>query len=360
MVTEKEYCFFLSLICLNLNDDKSLPMKTENIEHVFECFADKKILIIGDVMIDSYMWGEVDRISPEAPIPIVCISGRENRLGGASNVARNIRSLGAEPLMCSVIGNDSNGDEFIRLLNEEGMRTDGILRIEDRPTSVKTRIISNGQHLLRVDEENTNVLTDDTVNKLASKITAICESESPDAIIFEDYDKGIITPELIEHVVALAADCKIPVSVDPKKRNFMAYKGVTLFKPNYREMKEGMKTDFAKSDKAMIRGLIHKLMKDLKVEQVLLTLAEAGAVIASEDGEDFLPAEIRNISDVSGAGDTVIATATLCLVCGLDRRDIAYIANMAGGLVCEHSGVVPVMREDLLRELKENPGTGVS
>jgi rfaE bifunctional protein kinase chain/domain len=333
-------------------------MKTKVIETVFECFSQKKVLIIGDVMIDSYMWGSVERISPEAPIPVVSISGRENRLGGASNVARNIKSLGAEPLMCSVIGMDGNGDEFLRQMESEGMITDGILRISERPTSVKTRIISSSQHLLRVDEEITDVISAEAEKALFTRVKDTCDTHSPDAIIFEDYDKGSITPGLIEQVVSLAKQMNIPVMVDPKKRNFLHYRGVTMFKPNYREMKEGMKTEFDKTDKAVIKGVINKLRKELQVDQVLLTLADAGAVMASEKEVEFVPAEYRSIADVSGAGDTVIATATLCMICGLDLKQVALIANMAGGLVCEYSGVVPVNRDDLLKELKASSKTG--
>jgi len=331
-------------------------MKTHAIEAVFDCFNQKKVLIIGDVMIDSYMWGNVDRISPEAPIPVVSISDKESRLGGASNVARNIKSLGAKPLMCSVIGKDVNGDEFLRQMAAEGMVSDGIVRIPDRPTSVKTRIISSSQHLLRVDEEITDVISPEAEKALFQRVKDTCNTHHPDAIIFEDYDKGSITPGLIERVVSLAKQLNIPVMVDPKKRNFLNYHGVTMFKPNYREMKEGMKTEFDKSDKAVIKGVINELIQALRVDQVLLTLAEAGAVIASKGEIEFVSAEYRSITDVSGAGDTVIATATLCMICGLDLKQIAFIANMAGGLVCEYSGVVPVNRDDLLKELKEKAG----
>jgi rfaE bifunctional protein kinase chain/domain len=332
---------------------KLSDMKIKNTDQLFRCFSGKKVLIIGDVMIDSYMWGHVHRISPEAPIPVASINKRENRLGGASNVARNIKSLGAVPLTCSVIGDDANALEFIRLLENDGMDSSHILKSRDRKTSVKTRIISSGQHLLRVDEENTAALDQKEFTSFTCKIEEVITTEKPDAIIFEDYDKGVLSPELISFVVELAHKHHIPTTADPKQKHFLAYQGVDLFKPNYHEMKTGLKTEFARDNLSAIQGMGTKLIKDMGLKYVLLTLAEAGCVIISRDAMHQVPAEIRDISDISGAGDTVIATATLCLTCGLGMKDIAYVSNLAGGLVCEYSGVVPVDKTELINELKE-------
>lgn len=329
-------------------------MEINKIQELFEAFAEKKILIIGDVMIDSYMWGKVDRISPEAPIPIVSVSGRENRLGGASNVALNVKSLGAYPIMCSVVGNDDNASEFIRLLEENNMPVDGILRSKDRRTSVKTRIISHNQHLLRVDEEDTDVLDSEIEKAFVRHFDELFEKYAPDAIIFEDYDKGVLTPELIRHVVYRANVHGIPTTVDPKKRQFMDYLGVSLFKPNFKEMKEGLRTEFSNDNMAVIKGLCTGLMHENQIDSVLLTMAEAGVVITNKKEFKHIKAEVRNIADVSGAGDTVIATATLCLCSGCSLYDIAFISNMAGGIVCEYSGVVPIDLESLKSELKIN------
>ncbi len=327
-------------------------MQIENTDQLFRCFSGKKILIIGDVMIDSYMWGDVQRISPEAPIPVVSIKNRENRLGGAANVALNIKALGATPLMCAVTGKDAYADEFMQLLKKRDMYTEGIITSASRKTSVKTRVISSGQHLLRVDEENTHALSQTEFTSFTHLIDMLIRTEKPDAIIFEDYDKGLLSPELIRFVVDLAHQHNIPVTADPKQRNFLTYKGVDLFKPNYHEMKTGLKTEFTKDDIPAIRGLAARLISEMKVRHVLLTLSEAGCVIVSRDAMHRVPAEIRDISDISGAGDTVIATATLCLACGLNIKDLAYVSNLAGGLVCEYSGVVPVDKNELLSELK--------
>ena len=328
-------------------------MGIAEIQELFESFKGRNIIIIGDVMIDSYMWGSVNRISPEAPIPVVSVSDRENRLGGASNVALNIKSLGANPIMCSVVGDDDNADEFLRLLEENGMPAKGILHSSRRRTSVKTRIISHSQHLLRVDEEDIDALDYDTENQLKVLFDQLLQEFRPDAVIFEDYDKGVITPGVIKHVVNKANDAGIITTVDPKKRQFLDYAGISLFKPNFKEMKEGLKTEFAKDNHAAIKGLTTRLIKEKQIEKILLTMAEAGVIITNDTEFLHIPAEIRNIADVSGAGDTVIATATLCLCAGCDMYDVAFISNMAGGLVCEYSGVVPVDPEELKEELHE-------
>jgi D-glycero-beta-D-manno-heptose-7-phosphate kinase len=333
--------------------NKLLFMKAENIYPLFQCFKNKNILIIGDVMIDSYMCGSVERISPEAPIPIVTIKERENRLGGAANVGLNIKSLGATPMMCSVIGEDKYAGEFMELLENQGMRKTGIMTSKSRKTTVKTRIISSNQHLLRVDEENTDALDDDTKQSFINHIESLLNSESIDAIIFEDYDKGLLSPEIIEYVIDFARRNTIPVTADPKQKNFHAYRGVDLFKPNHHEMKSGLKTDFAKDNLPAIRGLGTKLVQDMQLKYLLLTIADAGAVIMSRDSMVHSAAKVRDIADVSGAGDTVIATATLCLVCGLGMHEVVCIANLAGGLVCKYSGVVPINREVLMNALEK-------
>lgn len=328
-------------------------MERQEIQALFDRFADKNIIIIGDVMIDSYMWGKVNRISPEAPIPVVSVSDKENRLGGASNVALNVKALGANPIMCSVVGDDDYAAEFLRLLEENNLTTKGILHSPFRRTSVKTRIISQSQHLLRVDEEDENALDAETETRLKAKFDELLEHYTPEAIIFEDYDKGVITPEIITHVVNKANKAGIFTAVDPKKRQFMDYVGVSLFKPNFKEMKEGMKAEFASDNLAAINGLTTKLMKDKQIDRILLTMADAGVVIADANEFTHIKAEVRNIADVSGAGDTVIATATLCMCSACSLYDIAFISNMAGGLVCEYSGVVPIDRQELMDELEE-------
>jgi len=319
--------------------------------NIFEKFNSLNVLIIGDVMIDSYIWGKVDRISPEAPVPIVRVTKKENRLGGAANVALNIQSLGAKPLICAVIGDDFDGENLLSLLKNQGLSEEGILTIKERPTTVKTRIIAHNQHIVRVDAETESNLTDSDTILVFEKIKQIIASYKINAIIFEDYDKGLITETLISQTVKLAQSQGIITVVDPKKRNFNAYKGVNLFKPNLKELNEGLKINLDPKDIKQVEQAVESLKKLLGAKSVMLTLSENGVYISSESGNQHIKAHKRDIADVSGAGDTVIATAALCLAAGLNELKMAEIANLAGGLVCEHVGVVPIDKARLLREI---------
>lgn len=304
-------------------------------------------------MIDSYMWGKVDRISPEAPVPIIMSTKQENRLGGAANVALNVQALGANPILCSVIGKDSKSKTFHNLLKKRKLTGEGILEDENRKTTVKTRIISDNHHLLRVDEEIDTELDKETETKFINKILTILSDKQVNAIIFEDYDKGCITPEIIKSVVDFANKSNIPTLVDPKKRNFSEYKNVTLFKPNFKELIEGSKIDIKKGDFEGIFEASQKLHSELSAKYLLITLSELGVFISHNSSYQTIPAEIRDIADVSGAGDTLIGTASLCVAAGLDSDLIAGISNLAGGLVCEKVGVVPINKDQLFKEAIE-------
>ncbi|MBP6335746.1 MAG: D-glycero-beta-D-manno-heptose-7-phosphate kinase [Bacteroidia bacterium] len=303
-------------------------------------------------MIDAYLWGKVDRISPEAPVPIVSVTKRENRLGGAANVAINIQSLGATPILCSVIGNDLNGRTFIELLQQMNMTADGLVQSPERPTTKKTRVIGNNYQMLRVDEERDEDINSADRKRLLSRISNLIAKENVDVIVIEDYDKGVVSKSLIEQVVKIARQYKIPIAVDPKKRNFNHYKNITLFKPNLKELREGMKLDLEKGNIKDIISAVQKIRKDHQLDTVLLTLSERGILLVDDKHEQLLPAHIRNIADVSGAGDTVISVAALCLALKTDAVQLATLSNLAGGLVCEKVGVVPVEREQLLAEAK--------
>ncbi len=326
-------------------------MPQEYFSQLFESFNDKNILILGDVMIDSYLWGDVNRISPEAPVPIISGIGRENRLGGAANVALNIQALGANPILCSVIGDDIRSHDFFTLLKEQKLSKEGIVTCQHRMTTVKTRVISQHQHLLRVDEEICTPIPNDSEDKLISKLIHILATHKIDAIIFEDYDKGVITPSVIKKVVALSSEKGIPTLVDPKKRNFNDYKGVTFFKPNFKEFNDGCKLELKKGESEALTAAGINFQADQNIDILMITLSEHGVFINYKNGESaIVPAEVRSISDVSGAGDTVISVSALCLIQEVEPRLIARIANMAGGLVCEKSGVVPVDKALLLQE----------
>ena len=309
------------------------------------------ILVVGDVMIDAYMWGKVDRISPEAPVPIISIKSHEERLGGAANVGLNVKAMGANPVMCAVIGNDEKGDLLCRLLEQNGMTADGIIKSDKRKTTVKTRIISSNQHLLRIDDEQTAPLPEDIEKQFISHIDSLFGKCKFDAVIFEDYDKGNITPAIIEHVVAQAQKRNIPTLVDPKKRNFTNYKGVTLFKPNFKEICEGLKISLTKGDFDALNNAAQQLRSMLGATHIMVTLSELGVFITDGDSYSRTPAEVRDIADVSGAGDTVISVASCCMAAGLPPVLTAQIANIAGGLVCEKVGVVPIDKEALLADV---------
>jgi rfaE bifunctional protein kinase chain/domain len=323
----------------------------ENLKETFNSFNQKKIMVIGDVMIDSYMWGKVDRISPEAPVPVVSIVNKENRLGGAANVGLNIKALGAEPILCGIIGEDDQGKNFRRLLHKRSITDKGIFSVNSRPTTVKTRVIASSQHLLRVDEEISDSIQNDVARKFAEHTIQLLINEKPHAIIFEDYDKGNITPEVIHLIVEKATELNIPVLVDPKKRNFFDYKKVTLFKPNFKELVEGMKISISKTDSEAIANAANRLREQLNAKYVMVTLSEAGVLLTNGEQKFTMPAQKREIADVSGAGDTVISVLACCMAANLNAEVSTTIANIAGGMVCEKVGVVPVDKEQLLVEV---------
>lgn len=329
-------------------------VKKQKLHQVFDSFNSKKVLVIGDVMIDAYLLGKVERISPEAPVPVLAAQERENRLGGAANVALNVQALGATPVLCSVVGKDDKSRIFFELLQKRGMTAEGILASTERITTTKTRVISGDQHLLRVDSEITQELSPQLATQFAEHIAQIVESQRIDAIIFEDYDKGVITAPLIEKVVRLATEKQIPTLVDPKKRHFLSYKKVTLFKPNFKELVEGLKLDIGKGDFQGIGKAAQILHRDYQISYVLTTLSELGVFVSYNGSYHRQPAEVRHIADVSGAGDTVISIAALCLSAGLAPVEIATIANLGGGLVCEKVGVVPIDKQQLLAECEES------
>jgi D-glycero-beta-D-manno-heptose-7-phosphate kinase len=321
----------------------------KSVQDVFEAFKGLNVLVIGDVMIDSYLWGRVDRISPEAPVPILQVEKRDTRLGGAANVALNIQALGAVPYLCSVVGKDLDGDNFLELLAQNHLPSDGICQSTDRITTIKHRIISGHQHMLRVDQETDKYILKQEREALLEKIKTLMVNS--DVVIFEDYDKGVLDEGLIASVVALAQAKGIPTVVDPKKRNFLHYKNVTLFKPNRKEMKEGLKWDGELNDTKDIESAVDELSRLLNADMILLTLSEKGVFIKKAKEEaSITPAHIRKIADVSGAGDTVVSVAALCCALKLAPQKIAALSNLAGGLVCEQVGVVPIDKGTLEKE----------
>ena len=275
-------------------------MNKNEITNLFSSFNQLNALVIGDVMIDSYYFGKVDRISPEAPVPVVAVESKENRLGGAANVALNIQALGATPILCSVIGNDSDSLLFDDLLSKSNLTNEGIIKSNNRTTTVKTRVIGNKHQVLRVDSENDAPLNSEETNQLIEKITSLLDQHQIDVVIFEDYDKGVITSKLIEEVVSTCNKKNIPTTVDPKKRNFTAYKNATLFKPNLKELKEGLNISIQPHDIEAVKKAVNTLNKEQNNQITFITLSEHGVYISDQNNQHHIPAHLRNISDVSG------------------------------------------------------------
>lgn len=323
----------------------------DSAESLFKQFRDQRVLVIGDVMLDAYLWGRVDRISPEAPVPVVAVSQRSSKLGGAANVAINLKSLGAEPHLCAVIGNDPRGVELVQLMGEEGLDCSGMLSSSDRCTTTKFRIFGNNTQMLRVDEEVTDHLNERDRRDFLHTILQKIESSTWDVIIFQDYDKGLLDAEVIRRVLLMASERGIPVAVDPKRRNFSYYHGVALFKPNLKELSEGFGGQFDPGNPEQFREAVQRLHDEQRISMVLVTLSSEGVYISHQGISTQWPAHIRQVADVSGAGDTVISVAALGLACGLQADQLAALGNLAGGLVCEEVGVAPISRDKLLNEV---------
>ncbi len=318
--------------------------------HIFKSFERLKVLIVGDVMIDSYIFGHTNRISPEAPIPIVDIYKKESRLGGAANVALNIKELGATPLLCSVVGDDAEGHAFKRYLQANQIDPAYTILDQERKTTVKTRVVSRNNQLLRFDSEQRNQLDTKTELLLIDNIIDILYKTKPHVVILQDYNKGVLTPKVIASIIYNSNQMEIPVAVDPKKDNFFLYKGCTLFKPNLKEASDGLATRLNPSRSESLASADEQLRAILHNTYTVITLSEKGIFVGMEGDSEIIPAYLRNIVDVSGAGDTVISMLALGLALGLDIFATAELANIAAGMVCEKVGVVAVNRDTLVKE----------
>lgn len=327
-------------------------MNHTTLNAAFNNFKSRRLLVVGDIMVDSYLWGDVNRISPEAPVPVVSCYNRENRLGGAANVALNISSLGATPVLLSVLGDDAVGKDFCLLAEENGIDCTGVVVDTTRPTTVKTRIISHGQQLLRVDDEVDTVVSEEIKGELLNRAECFFKSQSIDAVIIEDYDKGVLSEDFITRLVALCKTYSIPVLVDPKRRNYAYYKNVSVFKPNFKEFCEGLNVVIEKRNFPKIIEMGNAFRKAKNIDYLLLTLSENGVLFIGDETHHFT-AYKRDVADVSGAGDTVISVMSLAFASGLGLADSAHLANIAGGMVCEKLGVVPIDKDELFQEACE-------
>ncbi len=317
---------------------------------IFEKFNKLNVVIVGDVMIDRYLHGKVSRISPEAPVPVVELQQTEDRLGGAANVALNIKAMGATPYLFSAIGADTEGGAFLELMTDNQLSTRGLLPITDRPTTVKTRIMAGTQQMLRVDSEVTTDLSETDCTAFLNSLCAFLDKSRVDVLIFQDYNKGVLTQRIIQEVMDEAVSRKIPTAVDPKRKHFLDYHHATLFKPNLKEIRDAVDFD-VKPELTSLNHAAAFLSTRTNNVLTMITLSEKGLYLGSNtEGGCIYPIQPRNIADVSGAGDTVISVASLCLAVGADNRTLALLSNLAGSQVCESAGVVPVNRAQLAAE----------
>lgn len=319
--------------------------------HIFDNVSDKQVCVLGDLMLDVYYFGDVKRISPEAPVQVFEKMTSEIKLGGAANVGLNIKSLGAIPYMIGVIGNDDEGRLMKNIFRDLNINTEGILEIDERPTTCKTRVIASSHHLLRIDSESKQDIPQFAEDEIIKILTA--KIKDFNSIILQDYNKGVLTKGLISRVIKLANENNVKVLVDPKFNNFFEYKNVFVFKPNRKELQDA----FGRIPKSIeeFDKTSEELIEKIGCENLVLTLGEYGLRLYEKNGDEIIKDSIktkaRNVADVSGAGDTVISTLAVCIACGASIKDAVTIANFAAGLVVEEVGIVPVNKDKLIKQI---------
>lgn len=326
---------------------------------IFDNINHLRVGVIGDVMLDTYWWGNVDRISPEGPVPVVAVTKKELRIGGAANVALNAKAMGASVSVLSTIGNDEEGKELVRLLKEKDINVDYIVSSTKRITTNKIRIIGRNQQMMRLDAEIQNDLDKPDSELFIKTIKEFIAKEKPEVIILEDYNKGVLTEHVIAEVIANCNKHNIITAVDPKRKNFFSYKDVTLFKPNFKEVKESLNILSSEISVAAMNSIHRQLHEKLDHHISLITLSEHGIFYQLGEEAAILDSHIRNIADVSGAGDTVIAVAALMYAVTKNVFLTAEVANIAGGMVCEEVGTAAIDKAKLLAEsiiLVSQPG----
>ena len=350
---------FLGILTKNQASHEGTVLVTfshSRLQSLFGNLSGKRVAVIGDLMLDRYYWGSVARISPEAPVPVVEVESESSRLGGAANVANNIAALGGVPLMIGVAGDDEAGRALRAIVTENKFPVEGLLVDSTRPTTVKTRVIAHHQHVVRVDRE----VKHDISEQMQGKVLDVLRKnvKSIDAIIIEDYNKGVIVKNLIHEIIDFAKRSGLIVAVDPKFNNFFEYKNVTVFKPNRKETEEALGVRL--HDQGSVERAAKTLLEKLQAESVLLTLGEQGMTLVERGGSaTHVPTMARKVADVSGAGDTVISTLTMALAAGATVREASMLANFAGGIVCGEVGIVPidlhVLHETVLESMN-HPG----
>jgi rfaE bifunctional protein kinase chain/domain len=328
-------------------------MQPIDFEKLFHQFTQLKVAVIGDVMLDTYWWGKVDRISPEAPVPVVAVSKKEQRIGGAGNVALNLQSLGASVTVLSVLGKDDDGEQLTKLFADNHINTKYLVYSKNRITTNKIRIISRNQHMMRLDAELTSDINVADEERLLYAFEAFIAAAAPDIVVLEDYNKGVLTTNCITKIISLCRHHNILTAVDPKRKNFFAYKGVDIFKPNLKEVKEGLNLLSDEVNLEVLKDIHLQLEDKLKHRISFITLSEKGVFYNDDKIAAVIPTHVRNVADVSGAGDTVIAVASLVYAATKNVNLMADVANVAGGLVCEEVGTVAIDKSKLQEECKK-------
>lgn len=323
-----------------------------NFQELFSNFLNIKVAVIGDVMLDTYMWGSVERISPEAPVPVVALKNKEYRIGGAGNVALNTVSLGATTTILSVIGNDDDGKQLKKLYEQNNINCNYLIESSERLTTNKIRVIARNQQMMRLDAEQTNAISDHLEQTLIKKVKLFFKENKPDVLILEDYNKGVLTEKIITTLIALCKEHGVVTAVDPKRKNFFSYKGVDIFKPNLKEVKDGLNLLIDEINETSLQHIHTELKQLLQHEISLITLSEKGMFYQSPTQHKIIPTHVRSIADVSGAGDTVIAVASLVYAATKNIDLAAEMANIAGGIVCEEVGTVAINKVKLMNECK--------
>lgn len=322
----------------------------QDFKKLFDSFSSLKVGVIGDVMLDTYMWGTVDRISPEAPVPVVSLKKKEYRIGGAGNVALNCRSLGAQVSILSVTGNDTEGLLLEELLHDNAIDTTYLVKSIDRLTTNKTRVISRNQQMMRLDAEITDDLNSQEEENLLRKVQTYISTIDPDILIFEDYNKGVLSEKIIKEVLHLCRQAGIITAVDPKRKNFFSYKQADIFKPNLKEVKEGLNRLIEEINPQILQNIHNELKNVLNHKISFITLSAKGVFYQQDQNAGLIQSHLRNVADVSGAGDTVIAVASVVYAATKNVHLMAEVANIAGGLVCEEVGTVAINKEKLMHE----------
>lgn len=321
----------------------------KRLQELLSSFSKAHILVVGDFILDQFVWGSVNRISPEAPVPVVNVQRESYMPGGALNVANNVRTLGGTVYPCGVVGRDLEGRMLVKAMRREGIETEGVVYDNGRRTSLKTRVIAHSQQVVRFDREKSEEISAEDLSKILRFIGK--KMPSIDVIIVEDYGKGVIQPRLLREVVRLAKRHKKPVLVDPKEKNFPYYKGVTAVTPNRKEAYGAIENGRSHAGLGL-REVGRRIMAKLRCEAVLITLGEDGMALVEKDAMTHIPTVAREVYDVSGAGDTVISTLALALASGARMSEASVIANIAAGIVVGKLGTATVTPEELSRSIE--------